>query len=90
MKAINFLMSTAPYDWQKAIDAMSEKERDELRKQFEVISEKAGILAGYLEERHGYGCGDQGHEKAVKQANRNGRMIRIKVFGYNGYVDLRL
>jgi hypothetical protein len=41
-----------------------------------------------MDERHGYGCGDQGHKKAVNQANRNGKIVWMKVFGYNGYVEV--
>jgi len=79
------LMNLAPKDWEKTIDAIPEKERDSLRRELEGISERSGALSGYLEERHGSGCGDQGHEKAMKKAMRNGKMIWMKVFGFNGY-----
>ena len=81
------LMETAPVDWEKAVDKILTRQRDELRRQLEGTAERAAVLAGYMDERHGYGCGDQGHKKAVKQANRNGRMVWMKVFGYNGYVE---
>ena len=82
------LMETAPVDWEKAVDKIPTRQRDELRRQLEGIAERAAVLAGYMDERHGYGCGDQGHKKAVKQANRNGKMVWMKVFGYNGYVEV--
>jgi hypothetical protein len=82
------LMATAPVDWEKAVDKILTRQRDELRRQLEGIAERAAVLAGYMDERHGYGCGDQGHKKAVKQANRNGKMVWMKVFGYNGYVEV--
>ncbi len=84
------LMQLAPVDWEKTVDGISTRERDDLRRELEGIGERAASLAGYLDERHGYGCGDQGHRKAVKKANRNGRMVWVKVFGYNAFHDLTI
>ena len=61
---------------------------DETKRQLEAISERAGMMAAYLEERHGYGCGDQGHETAIKSMNRAGKNIHCKVFGYNAFHEL--
>ena len=89
MKAKN-LMKKAPIDWEKIVDKLSQNERQDLRESLENISERAGILAGYLDERHGYGCGDQGHDKAVKTMNRIGKIIHMKAFGYNAYHELKI
>ena len=61
----------------------------EVIKDLEAISQRAGMMAAYLEERNGYGCGDQGHEKALKAMNRAGRHIHMNVFGYNAFADLK-
>jgi hypothetical protein len=87
---VNELMNIAPMDWEKTVDSMSSKEKDDMRRKLEGISLRAGELAGYLDERHGYGCGDQGHRAAVKEANRNGKIIWTKAFGYNEYHKITL
>jgi len=84
------LMALAPIDWEKTVDGLSISERGELSRKLEGISARAAVLAGYLDERHGYGCGDQGHKKAVRRANRNGKTVWIGAFGYNGYHDLTI
>ena len=84
------LMESAPVEWEKLIDTVSSERKGELVRELEAISERAGILARYIDERHGYGCGDQGHEKAVKSMNRAGKIIHMKVFGYNDYHNLSI
>lgn len=83
-------MRLAPVDWEKAVDKLMIEERDEIRRELEGIAERAAMLAGYLDERHGYGCGDQGHSKAVKTANHHGKMVWMKTFGYNGFHPLTI
>ncbi len=82
---VNELMDVAPFEWEKTVEAMSIMGRDDMRRQMEGIALRAGELAGYLDERHGYGCGDRGHREAVKEANRVGKIIWTKAFGYNEY-----
>jgi len=65
------------------------KNLQELVKELEEISQRAGMMAQYLDEREGYGCGDQGHDKALKAMNRAGRIIHVRVFGYNTFRDLK-
>ena len=81
------LLKLAPIDWEKTVDKLKENQRDELRREMGEIAKRAAMLEGYLDERHGYGCGDQGHEKAIKRANRNGKMLWMKVLGYNAFYD---
>lgn len=84
------LLKVAPADWKETVDAMSTKERGELNKELDGIAERAALLAGYLDERYGGGCGDQGHKQAMKTANRNGKMVWTKVLGYNDYHKLTI
>jgi len=84
------IMKRAPVHWEKTVDRLNTKDRDYLRRDLEELSKRVAMLAGYLDQRHGYGCGDQGHAKAVKQMNRNGKMVWMKVFGYNAYHDINV
>lgn len=84
------LLGIPPIKWQAGADALSESERDEIRRALEGLAERAAMLARYMDERCGAGCGDQGHAKAVKAANRAGRAVWCKVFGYNAFLDLTI
>lgn len=64
------------------------KNKQELIQHLEELSKRAGMIAAYLSEREGYGCGDQGHEKAIKAMNKAGKTIWCKAFGYNAFHDL--
>ena len=86
---IKRLLAKAPIEWQKAVDRMSRSERNDAARAFEGIAKRAAMLAGYLDERHGYGCGDQGHDKGVETANENAQKVWCKVFGYNAYHEIR-
>jgi hypothetical protein len=84
------LLKVAPFDLEKTVDALSSEDRRKLCKEFEALAERAAMYARYLDERHGYGCGDQGHAKAVKAMNKAGKMVHMKVFGYNAFHELTI
>jgi len=86
----NKFITKAPIEWENIVDTMSDKERLRLQQELERLSERAGMLAGYLEERQGYGYGDRGHANAVKRANKIGKIIHVKAFGYNAFYKLPL
>ena len=46
------------------------------------------MMAAYILERDGYGCGDQGHKTAIKRMNKTGKTIWMTAFGYNGFHPL--
>ncbi len=69
------------------IAKMNAGELDGLRRTLEGMAERAAWLAAYTDMRHGLGCGDQGHDAAVKAANKTARLLWCKGFGYNGYTD---
>ncbi len=81
------LMQLAPCDWQGAADKLGASGRDEIRRALEGVAVRAAELARYMDERAGSGCGDQGHAKAVKAANKAGRKVWCGVFGYNDFID---
>lgn len=88
MNIIDWL-EIALVDLEKKVDNMTTQEKEEARVLLEGVAKKAGMIAGYLDERQGYGYGDQGHNKAVKRLNRNGKMIWMKVFGYTAFHELQ-
>jgi hypothetical protein len=51
------------------------------RRQLDGLCESAARLAAYVGEREGYGCGDQGHDAAVRKQNRVAGNVR-KALGY--------
>jgi len=67
---------------------MNMKNTAQIAAELEYLSKRAGMIAAYLNERHGHGCGDQGHEKAIKEMNRVGKTIWMKAFGYNGFLPV--
>lgn len=88
--AVESLLNMAPVDFQKYVEEMQKEDLDETRRLLEGIAERCAFLAGYLDERYGYGCGDQGHEKAVKTGNKHSRAVWMKVFGYNAHHNLNI
>ena len=62
---------------------------DEARRELEALAKRAAFLATYVDERIGGGCGDQGHAKAVKSANRTAKAVR-KAFGYTEYHEVQI
>ena len=83
-RAARFLRC-APVAYEKMVDRISGADRGQLRRHFEIIAERAAFLARYLDERHGRGCGDQGHEAAAAAGNKAARAVWCKVFGYNDH-----
>ncbi len=73
----------APCDFEEEAGRLSMDERKGLMDNMERIAIVAAIQAGYLSNRYGYGCGDQGHRNGMRQAESNRKRIR-RVFGYNG------
>ena len=67
---------------------MNMKNKQELRQELEGLALRAAMMAAYIDEREGHGCGDQGHQKALKAMNRAGKIIWTKAFGYNAFHDL--
>lgn len=64
------LYETAPVELQGKVDAMNGIVRGEVAKELECVALTAVWRAAYVEARYGSGCGDQGHETAVRDANK--------------------
>jgi hypothetical protein len=82
------IMELAPVDWEKTADKMTTTERREVVERLEAIAERAAMLARYFDERYGWGCGDQGRVTGMKSANKAGKLVHMRVFGYNACYDL--
>jgi hypothetical protein len=50
--------------------------------QLDSLIQHAARLRGYLDQRYGYGGGDQGHERAVKKSNRVVARVRKALGSY--------
>jgi len=79
-----------PAELEAFVDQLNTEERRLLSEHCESIAASAAFTASYLSERYGYGCGDQGHDDAVKAANKVRRIVRCKAFGYNETRDIKV
>jgi len=86
--ATKMLFELAPVDFQSFINDLSNVDRQKLADEIEGIAIQATFAHAYVQERHGYGCGDQGHEDAAKAANKARRKVRNNVIGYNETRDI--
>lgn len=79
---IDFLLGSAPVDWQKAADNWhsgpdfdsfpaleNRSSMDDAIRELDGVIQHATRLRGYLDGRYGSGCGDQGHDSSVKMSN---------------------
>lgn len=81
IKAVNALKRPA-VAWEAWADKMKPEQREGYIKALEEMAIRAAWMAGYLESRHGSGCGDQGHADAVKNSDKVRTRIR-RALGYN-------
>jgi hypothetical protein len=90
------LLMTAPANFEDRVDRMIRHEAgieflpppkdradlDTTIRELDALMVKAALLRGYLDGRYGHGCGDQGHEDAVNEANKLVRAVR-RALGFN-------
>jgi hypothetical protein len=76
-----------PSEYEARVDRLDEQRRGEILKELERIAEAVATFAAYLDDRYGYGAGDQGHKSAVKHMNKVRRTLR-KALGYTITKDL--
>lgn len=75
------LWQTSPVGLQAKADAMTASDRGRLGEQLQTVAITAAWRSAYLDARYGSGCGDQGHDDAVKAAYRVSIALR-KAFGF--------
>lgn len=66
----DLLEDTTPADMQSKADQMPSVDRGRLSGELQSLAMNAIWKSAYLDARYGSGCGDQGHESAVKAANK--------------------
>jgi hypothetical protein len=77
------LMEQAPVEFDAFCSQPANRARlQTLEQALEGIATGADRLAAYMGQRHGYGCGDQGHDRAVRESNKVVATVR-RAFGYH-------
>lgn len=74
-------ISRPPVEWDAMNSEFTQQYRVDLIRDLESLIQRASMLSGYLEMRYGSGCGDQGHDDAVKESNRRLKAVR-KALGF--------
>ena len=85
MKAEEMVRQLALTKLPEMVESMSEREKDNLRKQLEFMSMRSAQIAAYIDCRQNHGASDQGHDKAVKNVNRVSKLLWTKGFEYNDW-----
>lgn len=90
---IDFLLESAPVDWERAADGWKTELIEHLPepaarpamsdaiRELDAVIVQATRLRGYLDGRYGAGCGDQGHPASVKTSNALVARVR-KALGF--------
>lgn len=80
-EARRVLENVAPSKLKAYCDKRSGPELGALSDALDGLIQHAAWIGGYIDMRHGNGCGDQGHKFAVREANTRLAKIR-KALGY--------
>ena len=75
------LIDIPPAEMQELCDGMKTAERGKASEELQSLILAAAWRYAYVDARYGAGCGDQGHESAVKAANKLLAAIR-KAMGF--------
>lgn len=86
------LIDIAPNHWQDSAEILPIRELSQIVHECDFIAKRAVMVSKYLEMRAGYTCteGDQGHQLAVKLANKAGRKLWCDVLGYCEFVPINI
>ena len=87
-KLVHRLVGLSYTDACAVIENLPEQDRGEVARALQSVGLRAAWLGAYADERYGYGAGDQGHAKGVKEANKVGRKLWLKLLGYCGYTEV--
>lgn len=80
-QAAALLLSIPRRDWENLIGNTKESGWQDLEHHLDGLAQNASMLSEYLGQRGSYGCGDHGHEDALKAANSKLKKIR-QAMGY--------
>jgi len=79
-RTAQFFLDEPMTHW-SSVGELKPQAQHEVIRHLDAVIERAVRLRGYLDERYGYGCGDQGHKAAVKTSNKLAKRIR-KALGF--------
>lgn len=82
-REVEKLLNLPPVEFEQYADNAKLNDLRELQEELEKLAVAATFIAVYLDNRYGFGCGDQGHKTAAKKANQARTTLRNKVMGYN-------
>lgn len=75
------IVESPPVEWQGRCDSMTSQQKDAMIRELDSLIQRMAMLSAYVGRRYGYGCGDQGHDSGVKEANKRLTAVR-KALGY--------
>lgn len=80
-QATKIVMGTPPVKLNELISGLPNSTREHIANQLDGLIQQAAFMHGYLDARYDAGGGDQGHEAAVKNANKHLKAAR-RMLGY--------
>lgn len=86
------IIDIAPSHWRDSAEILSTRELAQIVHACDSVAKSAVMVSKYLEMRAGYSCteGDQGHQLAVKLANKAGRKLWCDTLGYLEFVPINI
>ncbi len=81
-QVVKALRRYPPVRWERWVNRMTTEQRQQYADGFETLAIQAAWMTGYLEARHGSGCGGQGHIASMQHSNVVRGKVR-KAFGYD-------
>lgn len=77
----NKFLTVSLADAAKLCEGMKASELDEACRELDHLTVMTARMSAYLSMRSGHGCGDQGHDAAVKHQNKVAAKVR-KALGF--------
>jgi len=82
------LLNLTPSQYDSFISKLSSDEKLEIIVEAEEYVLTFMAVLGYVGARYGFGCGDQGHDMAVKECNKFIAKTK-KILGYNVHLEIK-
>jgi hypothetical protein len=78
---VNHLLDGSMREWDYLQHNMNVETKGDCVRHLDALITRASMLRGYLDMRYGHGCGDQGHDSGVDEANKLATKVR-KALGF--------
>ena len=76
------LLNAPPNEWEERASKLNDMEKQDVEHDLSALIQRATLLESYVSHRWNTGCGDQGHNKAAKKANKTLTAVR-RALGYS-------